>query len=72
MFNPISKENVLQNQNYYVTENLNVWLKIKSMDFEKEHYQEILIGTHNGTQHQKNAHPKTSPIDCDGVQMTTE
>ena len=22
------------------------------------------------TQHQNNAHPKTNPIDCDGVQLT--
>ena len=26
----------------------------------------------NDIKHQKNAHPKTSPIDCDGVVVTNE
>ena len=29
--------------------------------------KEIVTGAANDTQHQNNAHPKTSPIDCDGV-----
>ena len=31
--------------------------------------KELVKGTHNDTQHQDNAHPKSSPIDCDGVQL---
>ena len=30
----------------------------------------LLKGTHNDTRDQDNAHPKTSLIDCDGVQVT--
>ena len=31
---------------------------------------ELVKGTHNGTQHQNNAHPKNTPIGCDGMQLT--
>ena len=31
---------------------------------------EIVIGAPNDTQHQNNANPKNSPIDCDGVLLT--
>ena len=33
-------------------------------------FKELLKGTHNGAQHQNNAHPKTSPIDYDRLQLT--
>ena len=32
--------------------------------------KEIVTGAPNDTQHKNNAHPKTSPIDCDGVLLT--
>ena len=32
--------------------------------------KEIVKGAHNNTQHHNSAHPKTSPMDCDGVQLT--
>ena len=32
--------------------------------------KEIVTGAPNDTQHQSNAHPKNSPIDCDGVLLT--
>ena len=32
--------------------------------------KELLNGTHYNIQHQNNAHPKTSPIDYVGVQLT--
>ena len=31
--------------------------------------KELVKGTHNDIQYQNNAHPKTSPIDCNGVQL---
>ena len=31
---------------------------------------EIVKGAQNDTQQQNNAHPKDSPVDCDGVQLT--
>ena len=34
---------------------------------KKNSIKEIVKGAHNDTQHQNSAHPKTSPIDCDGV-----
>ena len=32
--------------------------------------EEIVTGAPNDTQHQNNAHPKNSPLDCDGVLLT--
>ena len=32
--------------------------------------KKIVTGSPNDTQHQNNAHPKTSPIDFDGVLLT--
>ena len=34
--------------------------------------KELLKGTHNNTQHHNNAHPTSSPVDCDEVQLTNE
>ena len=34
--------------------------------------KEIVTGAPNDAQHQDNAHPKTSPIDCGGALLTTE
>ena len=34
---------------------------------EYNHIKEIVTGAPNDTQHQNNAHPKTSPIDCEKV-----
>ena len=31
--------------------------------------KELVKGTHNDTQHQNNAHPKSSPIDCGMAQL---
>ena len=68
----------LQNQNYFVAESLNVWFKIKSIAIKIptivpiilmkwNSIKELVKGTHNDTQCQDNAHPKTRPIDCGGV-----
>ena len=32
--------------------------------------KELAKVTHNDTQHQNNAYPKNSPVDCDGMQLT--
>ena len=32
--------------------------------------KELVKGTHTDTQQQNNAHPKTGPVDCDGVPLT--
>ena len=32
--------------------------------------KELVNGAHSETEHQNNAHPKTSPIEGDGVQLT--
>ena len=34
--------------------------------------KKIVTGAPNGTQHQNNAHPKNSRIECDGVLLTNE
>ena len=39
---------------------------------EIELFQGFSIRTHDETQQQNNAHPRNSPIDCDGVQLTNE
>ena len=36
---------------------------------EWDSIREIVKGEPNDTQHQNNAHPKNSPIDCDWVQL---
>ena len=67
----------LQNQNYLVTESLNVSFKRKRMVMKIPiivttitRKKEIVKGAHNDTQHQNSAHPNASPIDCDWVQLT--
>ena len=37
---------------------------------DERELKEIIKGAHNDTQHQNNAHPENSPIDCDGMQLT--
>ena len=67
----------LQNLNYIVAESLK-WSS-KSKELQKttkktnnshNYIDEIETGVPNDTQHQNNAHPKPSPINCDGVLLT--
>ena len=86
MFNPIFKENVHgwkhSKSCAFTKPELRSYRKPKrvvqnekngnnSHNYHDENHGEIEIkGTHNDTQHQNSAHPKNSPIDCGGVQLT--
>ena len=71
----------LPNQNYLFAESLNVQyitnrmaiplpMIITAIIMKYNSIKKLINGTHNDTQHQNNAHPNTSPIECDGVQLT--
>ena len=57
-----------------VFQNKNMAIKIpftvRSVMMKQKSINELVKGTHNDTQHQNKTHPKPSPIDCDGVQLT--
>ena len=58
-----------------VTESPNKYIIIDRMAIKipnnsSNHHDERVKGTDNDIQHQNSAHPKTSPIDCDGVQLS--
>ena len=74
----------LQNHNYSVRKALSVAKKYKmamkipilvttikmKIMMKYNSVKEMANGASNETQHQNKAHPKNSPIDCDGVQLT--